>query len=181
MMPRRLKPSAALLPLLLACGPSEGISRELRKTYEDGVTVRVIGTEVLLDGEWVMEGAAVFFDPEGGKIAEGQYSAGLETGAWTRWLEDGTRTEGSFEAGKRTGTWTFWHAEGSRQEQGAYEGGLREGPWKRWYPGGALREENDYVAGKMHGQRRAYELDGSLDRERSGLFEEGVRVAPLPR
>ena len=171
---------AVTLLVAAACGPPDGERRELRRTWDDG-SVRTLGQEVVQDGEWVKDGPFVFYGPDGEKVAEGAYAGGLETGAWTRWLEDGTRTEGRFENGEREGLWTFWHEEGTRQEEGHYANGVRVGRWTLWYPSGAVREENDYVDGAMHGQRRAYREDGSLDPGRSGVFENGERVGPLPR
>lgn len=48
-----------------------------------------------------------------------------------------------------------WHADGSLAEEGRYETGHRSGPWRFWRP------------------------DGSLDRERSGVYDAGRRVGAL--
>ena len=168
---------AALLALALAaCGPSDVARRPLREEWPGG-GLKCEGSEVRVGGRWVKDGPATFHRQDGSLAARGGYERGLESGAWSEWLEDGTRAEGAYLEGRREGPWVYWHPEGTRQEEGAYAAGLREGRWRWWYPDGSLRGEAEYAGGRMHGRVVEYRRDGSVDPEASGTYVEGEKVA----
>lgn len=71
-------------------------------------------------------------------------------------FEDGSpRSQATLQEGRFHGPARTWHRGERPASQGEYADGLRQGPWRFWHP------------------------DGSLDAFQSGVYERGVRIAPL--
>lgn len=167
----------------LACGPDtrEGTLRTLRVEGHAGI-VTVEGRERFSDGEWRKHGTFVFRDDRGEVTATGSYENGLETGAWQETRPDGSKGRGSFAAGSRSGEWRYFHSNGAAQDSGAYDRGLRVGLWISRRPDGTLLREAEYREGELNGEVVWYGTDGQTwEPERSGIYEDGEKVAPLVR
>ena len=107
------------------------------------------------------------------------------------------RCEGQMQAGLRTGTWRCYHENGSKFVRQGYEGGLREGDGELYSETGSLEAREgwheglldgrlirydpadggrelvqDFRAGRAHGWLRAYAKGGRLVFERR--FREGA-------
>ena len=167
----------------LSCGPDtrEGTLRRLRDEGHAGI-VTVEGRERFSDGEWRKHGEFVFRDDHGEVTATGFYENGLETGAWQETYEDGSKGRGNYLAGSRAGEWKTFHSNGALQDSGAYDRGLRTGHWISRRPDGTLLREADYREGKLNGEVIRYGPDGRTpEPERSGIYEDGEKVAPLDR
>ncbi|MEC8512421.1 MAG: hypothetical protein VX015_09770 [Planctomycetota bacterium] len=167
----------------LSCGPEtrEGTLRRLREEGHAGI-VTVEGRERFSDGEWRKHGEFVFRNDQGEVTATGSYADGLETGAWSETYEDGSKGRGNYAAGSRTGEWNTFHPNGARQDSGAYDRGLRTGPWVSRRADGTLLREAAYREGKLNGEVIWYGQDGRAhEAERSGLYQDGEKVAPLDR
>ena len=100
-------------------------------------------------------------------LALGLAVASVQTGVQ---LLDGSPHEGVDEH-------TSHYADGGREEWAEYLDGRRHGACKRWYRDGTLRAEGRFEHGQRVGAWRWYEPDGSLDRARSGTYEDGRKVA----
>jgi hypothetical protein len=57
--------------------------------------------------------------------------------------------------------------------------GLQQGLAQQWHADGSRRMFGEFVAGQRRGAFFAWQEDGSLDADVSGLYESGVRAAPL--
>ena len=82
-------------------------------------------------------------------------------------LDGGSRGEGAR---------TSLHGNGSPKESTSFVEGLRHGPTQRWYPDGQLRAEGLFEQGEMVGEWIWYAPDGSVDRDRSGVYRDGRRL-----
>ena len=166
---------ASLLALALAaCGPSDVARRPLREEWPGG-GLKCEGSEVRVGGRWVKDGPATFHRQDGSLAARGGYERGLESGAWSEWLEDGTRAEGAYLEGRREGPWVYWHPEGTRQEEGAYAAGnhqgLRAGLLKRTFAFDDQRFDYRVLKGARHvGPQRVVNLQPA-HRDNHGGFQ----------
>jgi hypothetical protein len=101
------------------------------------------------------------------------YGTGLEEPFGDR-QHDGSR------AARKTGWWVTFYYDGSREvareSAGEFREGRREGSWRFWHRDGSLRASGSFSGGCMTGRwdcRREY---GAVDREHSGMYEDGQRV-----
>lgn len=105
-------------------------------------------------------------------LAEGHFTAGERSGAWTLYYDGGEqRAAGHYERGMRTGEWNFWYADGKPKKSGFYSGGLEEGVWVESHPGGGERLRATWSAGKLEGTWVQLYADGKTARE--GTFSAG--------
>ena len=68
---------------------------------------------------------------------------------------------------------------GRRLLEVRWEGGRREGIAREWWPDGSPRSEGAFRDDERHGPWTFRTAAGELDGRRSGLYEDGERVAPL--
>lgn len=173
--------ACGLLLAAAACGPAENSQRELRAFHADE-KVKVTGTEIYYDGEWVKHGEATFYHEDGvTHRAVGNYVHGYEQGWWNEWYEDQVRAEGQYVDGHREGLWIYWFPEpfeGNliKKEEGHYLAGKRTEKWSLWFSNGLRKSLAIYENGKMDGPRTDWRLDGTVDRVHSGLYEDGKRI-----
>jgi len=71
---------------------------------------------------------------------------------------------------------TTYYANGQVETECDLRGDRREGACKRFYADGSPLAEGTYANGKMVGEWTFWRPDGSIDPERSGTYEAGVRV-----
>ena len=71
---------------------------------------------------------------------------------------------------------TTYYANGQVETECDIRGERRDGTCKRYYADGSPLAEGAYVEGKMDGEWTFWRPDGSVDPERSGRYEAGVRV-----
>ncbi len=72
-----------------------------------------------------------------------------------------------------------FHADGTRRNSTEYVDGQKHGLSEQWYRGGAREWQGQYTRGLRTGEWRFWSEAGELDAERSGVYEDGQRVAPL--
>ena len=82
--------------------------------------------------------------------------------------------------GRRHGEARTWFANGELRSVVDYVDDRRHGRLMRWYPDGTLAEQGRVEGNHKVGTWRVWKRDGSIDRERSGIFEAGERIAPPP-
>jgi antitoxin component YwqK of YwqJK toxin-antitoxin module len=73
---------------------------------------------------------------------------------------------------------TFW-SDGSPKSRVVLRDGRRDGPATQWDAGGRIVAEGSYQDDRREGRWVWYREDGSVDPERSGLYEDGERVRGL--
>lgn len=97
----------------------------------------------------------------GAPSAEGACRNGEKVGLWLLWGPNGyLRGKGLYAAGEQMGYWLFWHRGNILAAAGRYDAGKETGAWIFWqegWPGEA----------------------GEIDQERTGQYEDGVRVRDL--
>jgi hypothetical protein len=68
---------------------------------------------------------------------------------------------------------------GRRIESSTWKDGRREGPYAAWWPDGTRRARGQHAAGRRDGEWFFAHPDGTLDRERTGLYRDGRRIAGI--
>ena len=74
---------------------------------------------------------------------------------------------------------TNFYGDGQTKNSTVYVGGVKEGPSTQWYSNGQKEWDGSFQAGFREGDWSFWNEDGSLDRERSGAYERGRKVAGL--
>lgn len=168
----------ACLLVLGTCGPPEGERRELVRHYDGPkpTPIRVNGHQLFHDGEWIPDGAFVYYDKLGNVTHRGQFELGLESGEWSQLNKDGVTGTGRFNLGERHGPWIYRYASNLVREKGSYDNGQRMGIWTTNYPDGTLEAKTPYMDGKIEGLVEVWDSSGRADPESSGLFKNGERV-----
>ena len=146
-------------------------------------------------------GLTVFWHENGLKSSEGAYQNGKRAGHWTAWYEDGRMysegdfedgketeywaywhsngqmsSEGEFKDGEKTDRWTAWHRNGQRNSEGKFEDGMKSGNWTYWYDNGQEQSDGRYKDGKRIGQWQFWRTNGSVDRNDTGVYENGRKI-----
>ena len=84
---------------------------------------------------------------------------------------------GSIKNGKAEGEWISHYSDGQLMSTGNYKNGEMEGEWFTYFwSSGQLMSKGNYKNGKREGAWVDYKRDGSLDREWSGTFKNGVKI-----
>lgn len=202
-LPARSSPLRALVPAALlaaACGCDAGVP-ESRSREPARAAVLEPFLEVEVDERWrgisaynvrdeggdaaregqVDDGYRTLWHPNGVKKGEGLFEDGRRQGPWTWWYESGQkRWEGSYVDDRPEGQERSWFENGQLEYEGTFRAEQRDGPWRRWYDNGTLAVRGHYREGKREGEFRYWSYEGELDRERSGLYADDVRVGDLP-
>jgi hypothetical protein len=142
--------------LLLACTKSSeldlGFGVEARRE-------RLFGLVLWRESAWkngVQHGVEVWHALRGDARSRREWREGTWHGSWREWHGNGVKAlECSFEAGRPHGRATAWRRDGSKRFVGTYREGARTGEW--------------YYLHK----------DGTLDRERTGLYVDGERLSGI--
>ena len=85
------------------------------------------------------------------------------------------KNKGLIKNGKREGVWFSYWNNGQLYSKGNYKNGKKEGAWVFYWDIGQLMRKGNYKNGKREGAWVEYEKDGTLDRERSGIYKNGLR------
>ena len=115
--------------------------------------------------------------PDKRRESKGAYADGFRKGAWSYWMPDG---EPDLErSGKYTVT-SSEHANGALAARGELREGVRHGRWVFHWPNEVVLASGQYAHGELTGPWVLHHPDGTPDPDWvSGLYVEGVRVAPL--
>jgi hypothetical protein len=83
---------------------------------------------------------------------------------------------GSYDAaGLRTGPWRFWFEDGRPSRELEFLEGVREGSAREWHPNGIQAADGSYTAGRRDGRWRFWDQRGKLEADVS--YRDGVRVS----
>ena len=84
---------------------------------------------------------------------------------------------GSYDsAGLRTGVWRFWFEDGRPSRELEYLDGVRERAAREWHPNGTQAADGRYVAGRRDGRWQFWDERGRLTAE--VFYRDGVPVSP---
>jgi antitoxin component YwqK of YwqJK toxin-antitoxin module len=116
------------------------------------------------------------------KLSSHDPSSGGETRGGTgatfvsRFPNGRPRLSGSYDAaGLRTGVWRFWFEDGRPSRELEFLDGIRERTARQWYPNGAPAVDGSYLAGRREGRWRSWDERGQLTAD--VLYRDGVRVS----
>lgn len=129
------------------------------------------------------------FWPSGRTRWSGQWSLGQRVGVHRSWHENGQLHSVEHWDGDngRHGPSICYYSDGSIATEGAYECGYATGLWRAYFEGTLPESRGLYEVvvknGMIVGQQRVgrwvfWNIDGSINSVRSGLYENGRRVAP---
>jgi antitoxin component YwqK of YwqJK toxin-antitoxin module len=86
------------------------------------------------------------------------------------------RVAGSYDAaGLRTGSWRFWFEDGRPSRELEFLEGVREGGAREWHPNGIQAAHGSFTAGRRDGRWRFWDQRGQLEADVS--YRDGVRVS----
>src|SRR3954470_2272848 len=86
------------------------------------------------------------------------------------------RVAGSYDAaGLRTGVWRFWFEDGHPSRELEFLDGVRERAAREWHPNGMQAADGGYVAGRREGRWRFWDPRGQLTTD--VFYRDGVRVS----
>jgi hypothetical protein len=132
------------------------------------------------DADGLREGYLTLWHGNGVKQGEGLYVEGRKQGPWTWWYDNGQkRWEGTYAEDRPEGFERGWYENGMLEYEGSFQAEHRSGPFARWYATGQVELRGEYRAGRRQGLFRYWNYDGTLDRERSGVYEADQKVAEL--
>lgn len=132
------------------------------------------------DADGVRDGFVTLWHDNGVKQGEGQYTSGRKVGPWTWWFANGhKRWEGSYVDDRPEGFERGWYENGVLEYEGSFHAEHRDGPFTRWYDTGRMELRGEYRDGRREGEFRYWNYDGSLDRERSGVYADDQKVGEL--
>jgi len=127
------------------------------------------------------DGHTTLWHENGVKKGEGLFRNGKKQGPWTWWYPSGQkRWEGTYVDDHPQGLERSWFENGQLEYEGSFQGEEREGTWARWYDTGQQAVVGKYRQGQREGEFRCWSYEGELDRERSGVYADDVKVAELP-
>lgn len=99
---------------------------------------------------------------------------------WPRlhaWLA--TRLARSTRIDDALGSVVKTHWRGRLLTRARHENGRPHGPSESWWPSGAKRTHGAHKDGQRDGDWFEFGPDGSLDRARTGLYRDGLRIAGI--
>jgi hypothetical protein len=79
----------------------------------------------------------------------------------------------------RHGALVVWTRDGKALASSTWRMGALHGPSRQTWPDGRLRAHGAWVEGRKDGEWWHAHADGRLDRERTGLWREGVRIGGI--
>jgi MORN repeat variant len=89
------------------------------------------------------------------------------------------RVAGNYDgAGLRSGVWRTWFEDGHPASEIEFLGGVREHAAREWHPSGVLAADGAYAAGQREGRWRFWDERGQLTAD--AWYRDGVRLPPAP-
>ena len=134
-----------------------------------------------------LHGAFELFHPNGQLFSKGDYDEGSFVGRWQWWDEEG-HSIGEVNIVKGEMDLVIPSRSGGKSAEGKLLDGAPHGMWRYFAEDGEVAAEGMMVDGKEQGEWRHWSLSREeeetewireLDIDRSGVYEDGVRVGPL--
>ena len=110
---------------------------------------------------------------DGKKVSEGGFVDDLRQGAWTLYLDDGSRAQGEYLDDQRQGRWVVYGKNGNRRAEGPVVDGVRQGVWSEYDARGRLLAKGPYINDRRHGEWTLYSAAGK--RQGQVRYRDGQR------
>ena len=124
------------------------------------------------------EGAWVWYYESGELWKKLNVKNGSIEGAVVDYHKNGQLSyKGNYKNGKRVGEYIFYYENGQLQSKGNYKNGGREGAWVSYYEIGQLWNKGNYKNGKRDEVWVSYNKDGTVLKEWTGTFKDGVKIS----
>lgn len=110
------------------------------------------------------EGEVKLFNEEGKLIARREYAAGLRSGTWETYSEDGEQKlrEETYKDGKADGPFRTWYTNGQLRQETTFVAGKIEGLATEWTRVGDKRAEVNFKNGLKDGMSKLWQADGKV-------------------
>ena len=122
-------------------------------------------------------------------LQRGSFKNGKKEGYWEEYRETGQLSrKGDYKNGEKEGYWEEYYLDDFginrfnfgidklMTSKGDYKNGKKEGSWEGYWGNGQLMYKANYKNGKEEGYSEYYNQDGSLDKDRTGTYKNGVKV-----
>ena len=155
-----------LLTCLFLLSPNVVMSETVK--YEDLVTRKGLYYQKSSDGP--------FTGKTTGKV-QASFKNGKKEGPWVGYHENGQlRYKITYKNGKKEGPWVGFYKNGQLRRKGNFKNGKWDGPFVSYYKNGQVISKGTFKKGKKEGPWVYYGLDGPVNEQRTGTYENGVKV-----
>ena len=124
------------------------------------------------DGSWL------WYWDNGQLRSKVNYKDGKREGASVAYYDNGQlRAKGNFKDGKRDGVGVIYRGNGHLEAKFNYENGKLEVAFVRYWENGQLRAKGNFKNGKKDGVWAIYNEDGTVNKEDTGTYKDGVKIS----
>ena len=85
--------------------------------------------------------------------------------------------QGFMKKGKREGEWKFYYGDNVLKAQGPYEQGKQNGTFTIYYDNAQVLYKGNYVHGAKEGRFGFYQKDGTVNKQKSGIYKNGEKIS----
>ena len=119
--------------------------------------------------------------PFSGEVTEGQQVSlknGKREGTWISYHVNGQlQYKGNFKNGKEEGAFVAYHENGQLWAKGNYKNSKKDGAWIWYHKHGQLMHKGNYKSSKKEVAWVSYNEDGTVNKEDTGTFKDGVKIS----
>jgi antitoxin component YwqK of YwqJK toxin-antitoxin module len=110
------------------------------------------------------DGEVKLFNEEEKLVARREYAAGLRTGTWETYSDDGEQKlrEENYKDGKADGAFRTWYTNGQLRQETTFVAGKLEGLATEWTRVGDKRAEVNFKNGLKDGVSKLWQADGKV-------------------
>jgi uncharacterized protein len=139
---------------------------------------KITGKKQGLFENGIKEGLWNYYHDNGQLYSKGNYKNGNQDGYWVHYHENGQlNSKGDFKNGELEGSYITYYDSGNLYSKGDYKNGKREGFWIGYWDNGQLTYKGNYKNGLEEGSWVYYKEDGTVWKDHTGTFKNGVRIS----
>ena len=86
------------------------------------------------------------------------------------------KQQGYVHNGKREGQWSFYYDDNVLKAKGTYKQGKQHGKFTIYHDNSQILYQGEYLKGKKEGQFNFYYKDGRINKQKSGIYEQGLKI-----
>mgnify|MGYP000232776340 CR=1 FL=1 len=119
--------------------------------------------------------------PFSGKVTgseQGSFKNGVKEGSWLWYFSTGQLAQqGNYKNGNWDGAWVTYYISGNLSQKSNYKDDMYEGAYMHYYDNGQLDFKGNYKNGKKEGVWVGYNEDGTVGKEYTGTYKDGVKIS----